>query len=462
MTTRVNLTDYTDIGVIGLGQTGLSVARYLLREGFVPFLFDSRSEAAVGDRVQQLEAEFGQSLSAYFGDFQVEQVLGLDALVVSPGIDLRHPVLQMAIDADIPLFGDIDLFAAQVQQPIVGITGSNGKSTVTELTAAIVQAAGQRVAVGGNIGTPVLDLLTTTAAVDVYVLELSSFQLELMAHTELKAATILNFSDDHLDRYASRQDYEKAKQRIYTHAHTAIWNRDQYSTKPVQAVAAEWTFAAHPSEPEAPHIYGLTATQPVHIERAQQPLLASTELQLSGVHNLLNIQAACGLAEALGIDITAAPVLQVIREFSGLPHRCQLIGEFDGVRWINDSKATNIGAAEAAIKGLRPVVSGKLILIAGGDGKGANFSVFKEALNAVDELITIGRDGQRIASVYPHSETHQSAKDLQQAVALAAQVATPGSLVLLAPACASFDMFANYQERGERFMQAVEAYYGAA
>ncbi|PWW13007.1 MULTISPECIES: UDP-N-acetylmuramoyl-L-alanine--D-glutamate ligase [Pseudidiomarina] len=457
-----SLDKYQNIAVVGLGQTGLSVVRYLLSQGVQPVLFDTREQPPGVAQLPPTPAP----LELHTGPLQVEHILGMDLLIVSPGIDLRTPVLQLAADAAIPIIGDMDLLAlhwaaAPDAAPVMlGITGSNGKSTVTQLLHDILAEQGMAVAMGGNIGIPVLDLLAQPA--NIYVLELSSFQLELMQQLPLRGATILNVSDDHMDRYHNLHDYSHAKQRIYLNADVAVWNREQELTAPVYIPPSrQRTFGADTGLADG--IGDLTHAQFGLLRQADglwlayqgKPLVAAHELALSGIHNLLNVQAALALAELVGVKPTAA--LATVKQFRGLAHRCELVAEQQGVRWVNDSKATNIGAAEAAIQGLRASVSGKLILIAGGDGKGADFSAFKPALAQVDHLIVLGKDAERIAQQVEHAER---VKDLTQAVAVAASLATPGSMVLLSPACASLDMFNNYQQRGDMFRAAVEAYYG--
>ncbi len=440
---------YDLVGVVGLGQSGMSCVRFLLQQGIQPLVFDTREAPPQAAQLTELDA----NIELHCGPLDLGELLACDVLVVSPGLDLRMPALQMASDAGIPLVGDTDIFAQYAKAPVLGITGSNDKSTVTQLTGELLAAAGKKVAVGGNIGVPMLDILA--ADVEVYVLELSSFQLDTMHDLELHAGALLNISDDHLDRYHSREAYATSKQRIYQNAGQGIWNREQRSTAPQRLpLAQQLSFGSDVSEQERPGLFGLSenAEAPA-IEFAGQQLLRAEELQLAGLHNLLNAQAALALVHSLGIEFSA-PVLECLRQFRGLPHRCELVAEHAGVRWVNDSKATNIGAAEAAIQGLRPLVKGKLILIAGGDGKGADFTTFKSALRLVDELIVLGRDGARIAQQH---NIVTAVKDLREAVQVAAAKAIPESTVLLAPACASLDMFSNYQERGERFKAAVEA-----
>jgi len=452
MRDRADITQYDTIGVVGLGQTGLSCVRYLLAQGVRPWVFDSRPNPPGLAELQQLDSGLDQQ----FGPFEAAALLGMDMLLLSPGIDPRTAAIQLAKDADIPVLGDIDLFAYQVEQPIIGITGSNGKSTVTRLTGELLAEAGMQVAVGGNIGVPALDLLQQPA--DVYVLELSSFQLDLCQQLTLQAATILNISDDHLDRYGSMYAYTESKHQIYQRTHYAIWNRDQRSTAPqALPIDQQLTFGSDYSDENGPALFGIERHhgEPC-ISYAGKPILAANELQITGMHNLLNVQAALALVHALGVDIHRC--LPAARRFQALPHRCKLVGEWHGVRWVNDSKATNIGAAEAAIHGVRELIQGQLILLAGGDGKGQDFSQFRTALMKVNILIVFGKDAERIAPFHHHVVR---VADLAEAVQQAQQLATAGSMVLLSPACSSLDMFRNYEQRGEQFVAVVEALHGA-
>lgn len=457
MTVLLNksIAQYDTVGVVGIGQTGLSVVRYLLGQGVAPVVFDTREAPANLSALTELDA----GLEVHLGALDPAILLQMDIIIVSPGVDVRMPELQLAADADIPLVGDIDIFARLATKPVIGITGSNGKSTVTRLTAALLEAAGKRVAMAGNIGVPVLDVVADDATIDFYVLELSSFQLELMNNLSLAAATILNVSDDHMDRYYTRRDYIDSKQRIYLNARCAIWNREQQATEPMSmAPRQHFTFGLDASEVDRPHLFGIGMTKgDATIEFFQHTLVRATELQLAGMHNLMNIQAALALVYAVGIE--PKQVIHAVREFRGLPHRCETVLEQDGVVWINDSKATNIGAAEAAIFGVRRLVPGKLILVAGGDAKGADFKAFRTALDQVDVLITLGRDADRVSQNFAPERPHIRVKNLSDAVRAAAKHATAGSMVLLSPACASLDMFKNYEDRGNQFRQAVEAYY---
>ncbi|RUO33484.1 UDP-N-acetylmuramoyl-L-alanine--D-glutamate ligase [Aliidiomarina sanyensis] len=443
------LQDFTTITVLGFGLTGVSCVRYLQSLGITPVVLDTR---AAPPGLEQ-DPALAKASECYFGPLQLEHLLQSDLIIVSPGIDRRQPVIQMAIDAGIPMVSDIELFAWVVDVPVVGITGSNGKSTVTELTGHILRSCGMNPAVAGNIGVPVLDYLTTKESHDCFVLELSSFQLELIDSLKLHAATILNITSDHLDRYDDERAYERAKHRIYQHAKLCVWNRDDAKTMPLfkRRGMQQIAFGAG----DAAKGFGVTRSgKRSYITWEDEPLLDVASLPIQGMHNVLNVQAALGLVKGLGIEPAVAA--KGIQGFKALPHRCQLIAEHGGVRWIDDSKATNPGAAIAAIEGLRATVPGQLILIAGGDAKGADLSVLQPVLEQIDVLITLGRDGAKIAGLKQGARQVQT---LNEAVAYAAKQTSEGSMVLLSPACASLDMFSNYKERGLKFKAAVEAYY---
>lgn len=448
------LEHYQDIAVIGLGQTGLSCVRYLLNQGRTIEVFDTREQPPGLAELNTLAEQAGSDVKIHLGPLAIDQLLAMDLLVISPGINRNQLPLQLAVDAGIPLVGDVELFAWQVTKPVVAITGSNGKTTVTRLVGDLLAASGKQVAVGGNIGVPVLDLLD--ANYDCYVLELSSFQLESTTSLAPNAATILNISEDHFDRYTGLYDYTAAKQRIYQHAGCVVANRDDLATQPQYRLQDSQlvTFgkSAHKTD------FGLTGSgTDCQITYAGQPLVAAAELSLQGIHNLLNIQAALALVHSLDVELDS--VLPSLRSFKGLPHRCELIYQAGAVNWVNDSKATNIGAAQAAIEGLRPSVAGRLVLIAGGDGKGADFKTMSATCEQLDGLVTLGRDGDKIADLRPDSIR---VKTLTEAVAAAAQQVGEQGTVLLSPACSSLDMFSSFEDRGQQFKAAVEDYYVAA
>lgn len=448
------------IVVLGLGKTGVSVLRYLqnkkqqdknFNDAHIR-VFDSRPNPPGLDEARKIlgDAEFLNRR------WELEDTLAADLIISSPGIDLREEPIALARDADIPVVGDVELFAQESRLPIVAVTGSNGKSTVTRMVEFIAGKCGKNVVAAGNIGLPVLDLLEQKEQPDAVILELSSFQLESISSLKLKAAALMNISADHMDRYASLDEYIKAKQRIFAHAKTWVLNRQQQDTWPHPITGKLMTFGSdsHPKH------FGLLSGNvdrsigPVAVISRGDVVLRADQLQLQGIHNLVNVQAALALCQAIDIDIEQA--VDAVKEFKGLPHRCELVSDEDGVLWVNDSKATNIGATTAAVEGLRPTVSGRLLLIAGGEGKGADFRELQPTLERVDILLTIGADGPRIGQLFNGS---RQVKSLKQAVELAASLVQTGDLVLLSPACASFDQFKNFEHRGDSFRQAVEALY---
>ncbi|GAA0787470.1 UDP-N-acetylmuramoyl-L-alanine--D-glutamate ligase [Marinobacterium sediminicola] len=436
--------------IIGLGQTGLSCARYLHRKG-VPFaICDTREAPAAAD---SFRAEF-PGVELRLGELDADWMSQVQELVISPGIDKRHPAIQAATSAGAALIGDIDLFCREAKAPIVAITGSNAKSTVTTLVGLMAQQAGLNVGVGGNIGTPALDLLLDPA--ELYVLELSSFQLETTHELRAAAATVLNVSPDHLDRYAGMQDYTLTKQRIYRGASVVVANRQDALTQPLLAQGVELrTFGLN--EPDLKQ-YGLREHDgETWLACGLENLLPESALKIRGRHNLANALAALALADAVSIPREAA--LAALQVFPGLEHRCQWIAEVNGVSYFNDSKGTNVGATLAALDGLGATLDegAQLILIAGGVGKEQSFAELDAPLQRFSrDLILIGRDAKLIAAEVSPNRTH-FADSMQAAVAKAHELARAGDIVLLSPACASFDMFTGYAERGQCFVQAVEA-----
>lgn len=448
---KANLKQYNNIVIAGFGMTGVACARFLIAKGVCPVVLDSRQEPPGLKEAPELI----DHVEGYFGDFSLEHLLAADLIVVSPGLDTRYGPLRMAADAGVKLISDIELMAWFVQVPVIAVTGSNGKSTVTELCHHILKKAGKRVAMGGNIGIPALDLLLVTPAYDAIVLELSSFQLELTESLKLEAACILNVTADHLDRYDDERGYRRAKQRIYRNAKSRVWNCDDELTKPkINASKARNTKFGSGTQPDG---FGLQKEkEQFWLSWRGMRLERASNLPLAGVHNWLNIMAACGLCRTLGVE--PADAIQWIKDFKALPHRCEVVFERFGVRWIDDSKATNAGATIAAIEGMRPDVRGKLILIAGGDAKGADLSVLKKTFEHVDVLITLGKDGPKVASL---KDGAIKVSSMQEAVIEAKARITKQSVVLLSPACASLDMFKDYKHRGLEFKKAVEVAYAS-
>lgn len=434
--------------VVGLGKTGVSCVRYLMAQHANVAVTDSRIDPPGLDEIKQ------QFPNIYFsiGKFDADLCGRASRLIVSPGISLQTPAIATALAKGIPAIGDIELFAQHTTAPIIAITGSNGKSTVTTLVGEMAKSAGKRVGIGGNLGIPALDLLTTPEP-ELYVLELSSFQLETTFSLAPKAAVLLNLSEDHMDRYANIQAYLAAKQRIYQRCHTAIVNRDQPETWQHLSLNRRVSFGL--DTPLADQ-YGLRQLDGQwYLAKGDTILLSTRELTIKGRHQLANALAALALGEAAGLPMPA--MLDALRNFHGLVHRCQWVATYDGVEWYNDSKATNVNAAQAAIEGLGAEISGKLLVIAGGIGKNADFSPLRTSMQYVRTLILIGQDAQQIETALTGSVTILHASSLEQAVLLAQQQANRGDAVILAPACASFDMFTNFEHRGEAFMAAVRA-----
>jgi len=430
--------------IVGLGATGLSCARFLARQGVEVAVTDSRQQPpALTDMQKELP-----DVPLFVGGFDVNAFARAERIVVSPGVSLREPLLKDARQRGIEIIGDIELFARTAIAPVVAITGSNGKSTVTTLLGAMASYAGMDVRVGGNLGTPALDLIRDHEP-DLYVLELSSFQLETVQSLRCQAASVLNVSPDHLDRYDSIDSYARAKQQIYAGAKVQIVNRDD----PV-ASALAWgkglTIGFGLNAPDAQDFGLLDSAAGSWISKGDERWLPLADVRMPGRHNLANALAALALGDAVGLPRQA--MLHVLREFQGLPHRTQWVAEYQGVRWFNDSKATNIGAALAAIQGL----DGPLVLIAGGLGKGADFGELAAGMGEhVKAVVLLGEAAGEIERSISGGVRTEHAENMADAVQRAAAMAVAGDTVLLSPACASFDMFKGYQERGDLFMRAV-------
>ncbi len=433
--------------VLGLGVTGLSVMRFLRARGDVLAVADSRDNPP---GLEALRREM-PDVAVFVGGIAPTVLEHADRVVVSPGLAPNTPVLQAARERGLPVLGDIELFANHADAPVAAITGSNGKSTVTTLVGLMSRELPQPTRMGGNLGTPALELLDQTdAAAALYVLELSSFQLELTDNLEAQVATVLNVSPDHMDRYADLADYAAAKRRILAHARTAVLNREDAT---VMAMAGDVDQMVTFGLDQPPHEcdYGLVEQDgSTWLARGQLPLLAIDELLMPGRHNLANALAALATGEAAGLPLE--PMLRVLRTFPGLPHRSQWVARINAVDFYNDSKATNPGASLAAIEGL----GRSLVLIAGGDGKDADFSVLAPAVREhVRAVVLIGRDAEKLARALADCAVLHRAESMGAAVRLAARLAQAGDAVLLSPACASFDMFEGYEHRGRDFVAAV-------
>ena len=433
--------------VVGLGKTGLSCVRYLCEKGRDVAVADSRlSPPGLDD----LRAEW-PDLPVYLGEFDADLFAGFNELVVSPGISIAEPAIRGAADKGAVIRGDIDLFSEVADAPIIAITGSNGKTTVTTLVGEMARAAGRRVEVGGNIGTPALELLGRGA--DLYVLELSSFQLETTRELNALAATVLNVSDDHMDRYPDKMAYFQAKQRIFNGCQNAVVNLDDALSTPMARDNLRFLcFGFHRVNPDT--FSTRDDDEGTWITFGFDNLLLAEELGLMGQHNISNVMAALALGQAAGLPMDV--MLDTAKRFKGLPHRCEFVRRVSDVDYINDSKGTNVGATAAAIESLVPA-GGKIVLIAGGEGKGADFSLLAEPVAThCRAVVLIGADAETIATALGNRVETVNAADIAGAVHTAKKLAQPGDRVLLSPACASFDMFRDYGDRGDRFRQQVE------
>jgi UDP-N-acetylmuramoylalanine--D-glutamate ligase len=453
--------------VLGLGDTGLSMARWLARRGADVRVADTRADPP---HAATLARELPRIALAR-GAFGEATLRGADLIAISPGLDRRAGPVAGALQRGVPVVGDIELFAqalrervsrqpSAVSPKVLAITGSNGKSTVTAMTGEICRAAAHRAVVAGNIGTPVLDALTAiedgTPAPEVFVLELSSFQLESTTSLEPDASAMLNLTEDHLDRYAGLKDYAAAKARVFAGEGVQVLNRDdRWSLGMARKGRAVRTFGL--GEPRAEMEWGMRgAGGAVALARGAQSLMALSELPVAGLHNAANALAAHALAHAIGAPDEA--LARALRSFRGLPHRMQHVAEHEGVRFLDDSKGTNVGATVAALAGLRQPV----VLIAGGDGKGQDFAPLAPAVAArARAVVLIGRDAEKLAAALAGSGVPlERAAGMDEAVQAAFRASRAGDAVLLSPACASYDMFRDYVHRAEAYVAAVRRLAG--
>jgi UDP-N-acetylmuramoylalanine--D-glutamate ligase len=435
----------TRTAIIGLGITGVSCLRYLYgRDELV--VLDTRAEPpnAAAARAEFPDARYRFGVQRY-------DYVGVDRVVVSPGVDLGSALVEAARRREVELVSDIDLFCQAAQAPIIAITGTNGKSTVTSLVGHLLQALGNSPGVGGNLGQPALGLLDE--ARDSYVIELSSFQLERLGQHRFRAATILNVSEDHLDRHGSLDAYHASKQRIYRDCRLVVANRMDPRTLPDSRIErGRRALVSFGLDAPGSNDWGIIDGS---LCRGADSVLAAEDLPIAGLHNALNVLAAFALVWSDGADTQV--LAEAARGFAGLPHRCERVADVDGVNYVDDSKATNVGATLAALHGLGDSLQPNLLLIAGGEGKDADFAPLRGAVGRfVRHVILLGVDASAIedalGSVVPVSHV----ESLAAAVARARSIANRGDLVLLSPACASFDMFENFSDRGECFAAAVK------
>lgn len=439
--------------VVGLGQTGQSIARWLERKAQPYVILDTRPSSTA-----LLQTALGLNAQSVFFERLPEAVWPtISEVICSPGIALSEPNVSRARLLNLPVYGDIECLCQDIQAPIVAITGTNGKSTVTSLVGEITKAHGYLSAVAGNIGAPVLDSLNDGNDYNLWVLELSSYQLEYTKNLSPRAATLLNISPDHLDRHETLENYRNAKQTIYQHCAYAIYNRDDAATKPKLHRSHAQLLSFGLSLPEDAHDFGLlTCNNECYLAQGSVPFLNVKSLKIQGRHNWLNALAASALAHQL--DISLETIATVLENYRGLVHRSEWLRNVGGIDWINDSKGTNIGATIAALNGIGPAIKGKVILLVGGVGKGSDYTALIPSVTAyVRLIITFGQDKDKITSALRTAAPCCDAKDLNEATALAQKNAVNGDTVLLSPACASFDMFKDFNHRGEVFRQLVNA-----
>jgi len=436
--------------VAGLGISGVSAVNFLHENGYRVAVTDSR-EVPPGH--EQIPA----AVQTSFGQLDQDLLLQAEEIVISPGLDPQLPAIQAAIAKGIPVISEIQILRRTTDKPIVAITGSNAKSTVTTLIGLMAQDAGVKVAVGGNLGRPALDL--THDDPDVYILELSSFQLEATSSLNAEVAVVLNMSEDHLDRHGDMAGYHAAKHRIFQGVKKVVYNRDDSLTRPlVPDVTPMQSFGLN-----APDLkqYGILREDngTIWLARGRERLLKSSEMYIQGTHNVANALACLALGEAIGLPMDK--MLETLKTFKGLEHRCEFVKEVNGVRYYNDSKGTNIGATLAALDGLGAAIEaqgGQVAIILGGQGKGQDFTALRESLQKYAKVaVLMGEDRSIIENAIAGTTTLLHAASLQQAVELCQQHTHAQDVVLLSPACASFDMFTGYPERGHRFVEYVNA-----
>ena len=433
--------------ILGMGATGLSAARFLSSIGDSFVFADSRSEPP---RLQEVRDHYPDT-TFVLGAFEADLLLNMDRAIVSPGISLDEPALVAARESGVELIGDLELFLQHANAPVIGITGSNGKSTVTTLLGAMAKASGLAVGVGGNLGTPMLDLLDERH--ELYVLELSSFQLELLNDSRGAIVALLNVSADHMDRYQGLQQYHAAKHRIFRGAGKAVINREDQLTKPLLSKQVQLSSFGL-NQPDLGEFGILEGLEQGYLAYGIERLIPVADVALKGTHNLANALAALALGHGAGLSLEA--MTETLKTYKGLPHRCENIAEIDGVLYIDDSKGTNVGATEAALQGFGSSEGKNLILIAGGQGKDQDFSDLQPAAaKYVKRALLFGEDAAQVQLGLQGACDTEQLDSLQQAVRHASEIAVSGDIVLLSPACASFDMFSGFEERGLCFQLAV-------
>lgn len=436
--------------VAGLGISGVAAVNFLHEQGYRVAVTDSRANPPGHDQIST-------EVQSSFGALDQELLLAAEEIIISPGLDPKLPEIQAAIAKGIPVVSEIQILRRATDKPIVAITGSNAKSTVTTLFGLMAADAGKKVAVGGNLGRPALDLIKDDP--ELYVLELSSFQLETTSNLNAEVAVVLNMSEDHLDRHGDMMGYHTAKHRIFQGVKKVVHNRDDSLTRPLVPDSTPMqSFGLN-----APDLnqYGVLREDDgtMWLARGRERLIQSSELYIQGMHNIANALACLALGEAIGL--ARESMLATLKTFKGLEHRCEFVKELHAVRYYNDSKGTNIGATLAALDGLGAAIQakgGKVAIILGGQGKGQDFTALREALTQYAKVaVLIGEDRTMIENAIQGTTALLHAQSLEQAVHLCQQHTQANDVVLLSPACASFDMFKGYSQRGQQFVACVNA-----
>ncbi|MFW3964397.1 UDP-N-acetylmuramoyl-L-alanine--D-glutamate ligase [Acinetobacter sp. UBA1297] len=436
--------------VAGLGISGVSAVNFLHERGYQVAVTDSRTHPPGHDQIPA-------GIQTSFGQLDTELLLQAEEIILSPGLAPQLPEIQQAIAKGIPVVGDIQLLRRATEMPIVAITGSNAKSTVTTLIGLMAKEAGKKVAVGGNLGRPALDLLKDQP--ELIILELSSFQLETTSLLNAEVAVVLNMSEDHLDRHGDMLGYHAAKHRIFQGVKKVVFNRDDALSRPLvpDAVPVQSFGLNAPDMNQYGVLRDTDGT--LWLARGRERLLKSTEMYIQGTHNIANALACLALGEAIGLPLDS--MLETLKSFKGLAHRCEYVDTVNNVRYYNDSKGTNIGATLAAIEGLGAAIAprkGKVVVILGGQGKGQDFKALRAAVQQyVKTVVLIGEDALKIEQSIEGSTEILKAATLQEAVQLCHAKADAEDVVLLSPACASFDMFKGYDDRGHQFVACVKA-----
>jgi len=432
--------------VVGAGLTGLSCLRYLERKGMSSKIYD---DAINEDKLKKIR-QISTVTDVYDSESDLDEVLkNVNTLLLSPGIPFDHPLVAKAQKKSLELIGDIELFARENSKPVLAVTGSNAKSTVVTLLSLMAEADAIKVSLAGNIGRPILDSMYEDNS-DLYVLELSSFQLDITESLQANVSSILNVSPDHLDRYESYEAYALSKQKIYANSKVIIWNRDDQLTYP-NTISQSKLLSFGLDEPKEFHFGLLRVGEETFLACGSEKIINCAELMKRGITDLQNALAAMAIAHSIGISYSA--INDVLRTFKGLAHRCEWVTRFRDIDWVNDSKGTNVGATQAAIASVAKDSDGKsVVLIAGGDSKGGDLNLLNEMIQRhVKALVLIGRDAQLFVNQFSNSVPCILCSSLEEAVLKANEVALAGNTVLLSPACSSLDMFKNYLDRGDQF-----------